>query len=280
MVLGLTLFILILGIMYIGADFLTPLVWGFFINLASIRFLENIQKKTKMKWGILSGIFLILLFSLIAGILFFFAYEIRQILVEIPQIDKKIEVGRFQLMNLLGGMGIEAETFLEGKSLQKAISGLSSYLFSFASNVGQAFGDLTLIFVYSFLFLFYKDLLPKFFSKRLKDPSKVDQAKGVIVNVMDISSNYLSGTMIMTAIMGLMLYISFLFLGLEYALFFSIFVAVMNLIPYLGNLIALVAVFAITFLITESIFYSPPCLGDNNSGQRYSGKCVETPDCW
>lgn len=59
----------------------------------------------------------------------------------------------------------------------------------------------------------------------------------------------------MTALMGGMIYILLLILGIRYALFWAVFAAVLNLIPYIGNALALVALAVYAFLTKDSLWY-------------------------
>jgi predicted PurR-regulated permease PerM len=65
-------------------------------------------------------------------------------------------------------------------------------------------------------------------------------------------SNYLMGTLLLTGISTIMTFIVLLIFGIKYAFFFSLFVAILNLIPYIGNLIAIIVVLLFTFLTKDS----------------------------
>ena len=247
---------LVIGIMYLGKDFLVPLIWGFFIFLSSLSFLEKVQSLTKIRWGLLVSIHLLGLFAFITGILVFFVYEIQAIIREVPSINDKITNFRNMLLQVPENFGIHTEEYMNEGALQKGVQSAAQYLLLFVSNVGETFANLILIFLYAFLFLFYRNLIPRFFELRIKDKSKVEEANKMVNQVTVIASDYLSGTMIMTAIMGVMLFLVFLIMGLNYALFFALFVAVLNLIPYLGNLIALVVVVAFALLTKEGWYHA------------------------
>jgi predicted PurR-regulated permease PerM len=59
----------------------------------------------------------------------------------------------------------------------------------------------------------------------------------------------------MTVLMGAIIYILLLLLGIKYALFWAVFTAVLNLIPYIGNALALVALGVYAFLTKDGLWY-------------------------
>lgn len=82
------------------------------------------------------------------------------------------------------------------------------------------------------------------------------EAKERVIVFLDNSkrsiSNYLKGTLLLTGIATVMTFVVLLLFGIKYAFFFSLFVAILNLIPYIGNLIAVVVVLLFTFLTKDS----------------------------
>jgi len=254
--LGLILFCTILGMMYIGKDFLIPLVWGFFIYLASLGFLQRLHRRIHLPFGLLSAIHLLVLFVAVGSVMYFFIYEIRMILINIPALDEKLMKVQEWASQLLVQLGQDPKAYLDLSPSKESMKPVATTLLSFVGSIGNTLGNLSLMLVYSFLFLLYEDLLPRFLAARIKDENKVKEAEKMTKNIVIIASDYLSGTMIMTVVMGIMLYFAFLVLGIQYTLFFAVFIAVFNLIPYLGNLIAMIVLIGFTLLTKEGWLYS------------------------
>ncbi len=61
--------------------------------------------------------------------------------------------------------------------------------------------------------------------------------------------------------MGVIIYISLLLLGIKYAIFWAVFAAILNLIPYIGNALALVALAGYAFLTKDGLFYPAMAVG-------------------
>jgi len=224
---GLFLFCLIIFILIIARDFLTPIAWALLISLASVRFLENIQKKIRIKWGLLILLHLLVLLLTTFGVLTFLFTEVKQIIMNSPEMDEKIALIDKNLGLWLSRMGVDTDEMFNLKSLSTRLSDFSQFLFKFVGNVGNVFGDIVLTLIYSFFLLFYKDILGRFLQMRHHDEERLLRIQKIADNSLSIISSYLSGTLIMTVLMGIMVYVFLLILGIKYAIFWAAFAAIL-----------------------------------------------------
>ncbi len=104
-------------------------------------------------------------------------------------------------------------------------------------NVGSVLVFLVLIPVYVFLILFYQPILIEFFRRVF---GKSHRSKvGVIINqIKTLIQRYLIGLLIEMAIISTLYSIGLFILGIKYAIILGIMGAILNLIPYLGFIIA------------------------------------------
>jgi predicted PurR-regulated permease PerM len=86
------------------------------------------------------------------------------------------------------------------------------------------------------------------------EESEVGQINRFFTNSRSSIQNYLVGTLILTAITSVMALVILLAFGVKYAFFFSIFIAVLNLIPYIGNLAAFVIVLFFVWVTKEDVY--------------------------
>ncbi|GJM29768.1 MAG: hypothetical protein DHS20C17_24030 [Cyclobacteriaceae bacterium] len=252
---NLFLFCLIVFILVIAKNFLVPIAWALLISLASLRFLERMHEKLGLRWGLLVFIHLFLMLLIIVGVVGFLLGEMKLIITNSPELDTKIQSVDSMLRVWLSGLGLDTQDMFNVKSLAKRLSDFSNFLFAMVGNVGHVFGDIVLSLIYSFFLLFYKDLLSRFFRMKYSDKHKLQRIHGFAESSLSVISDYLSGTLIMTVLMGAMIYIFLLILGIKYALFWAVFAAVLNLIPYIGNALALVALAVYAFLTKDSAWY-------------------------
>ncbi len=258
---GLFLFCLIIFILIVARDFLVPIAWALLISLASLPFLEKIHQKIKIRWGLLILIHLSLLMLITLGIFTFLFTEVKQIIINSPELDTKIAQIDQTMASILSRYGIDTDELFNLKSLTKRLSDFSAFLFQVVGNVGHVFGDIVLTLIYSFFILFYKDILGRFIQMKYRDEERLHRIQELSDNSLSIISNYLGGTLIMTILMGVIIYISLLLLGIKYAIFWAVFAAILNLIPYIGNALALVALAGYAFLTKDGLFYPAMAVG-------------------
>lgn len=116
--------------------------------------------------------------------------------------------------------------------------------------VGSGLVILFLLPVYIFLILFYQPLLLDFIHKLFgsENQSKITEIVGQIKTVIQ---RYLFGLLIEAGIVAALETAALLMLGIEYALLLGILGALLNMIPYLGGLVA-VAMPMMVALVTKS----------------------------
>ena len=96
---------------------------------------------------------------------------------------------------------------------------------------------LILIPVYIFMILFYQPLLLEFF-RRLFGKKNRNEVSEIITQIKSLIQSYLIGLIMEVTIVATLYSIGLLILGIEYAIILGIIGALLNLIPYLGVIIA------------------------------------------
>lgn len=105
------------------------------------------------------------------------------------------------------------------------------------ANVGTSVALFFLIPVYVFMMLFYQSLLIEFF-RRVFGKNNRSKVSEVINQIKTLIQHYLIGLLFQVAIIATMYSVGLLILGIEYAIILGILGAFLNLLPYLGSIIA------------------------------------------
>ncbi|MBV5343803.1 AI-2E family transporter, partial [bacterium] len=121
-------------------------------------------------------------------------------------------------------------------------------------SVGSGIVVLFLIPVYVFLFLFYKPLLLDFIHKLFAD-NRQKELGLVVTQTKSVIQSYLIGLIIEIALVALLDTVGLLLLGIEYAVVIGILGALLNLIPYIGSMVA-VAIPMMIALVTKDSAWS------------------------
>ena len=116
--------------------------------------------------------------------------------------------------------------------------------------LGSGLVILFLLPVYIFLILLYEPLLIEFIH-RLFSADNQNRVTEIVVQIKSVIQRYLVGLIIEAGIMTILNTAVLLILGIEYALIIGFFGALINIIPYIGGLVA-VALPVIVALATKS----------------------------
>jgi predicted PurR-regulated permease PerM len=104
---------------------------------------------------------------------------------------------------------------------------------------------------YTFLILFYKSNIKTFLITTFKNGSE-KRVTEVLNESTDIAQNYVTGLLIETALVFALNTIGFLILGIKYAVFLALLAALLNLIPYVGMLVANMICMIVTLVSSDT----------------------------
>jgi predicted PurR-regulated permease PerM len=116
--------------------------------------------------------------------------------------------------------------------------------------LGNGLVILLLIPFYIFMILFYQPLLIEFI-RRLSGTNYESYVRQIVSQIKTVIQRYLVGLVIEAALMAAMNTAALLVLGIEYAFILGILAALLNVIPYIGGIIA-VAMPMMVALVTKS----------------------------
>ncbi|PSL30131.1 AI-2E family transporter [Dyadobacter jiangsuensis] len=192
----------------------------------------------------------------VAGIMFFLSSQIVQFGDMIPQLEKKS-------IKLLGNLqewlsstfGISTEKQMN--MLDEAINNSRTYVGKTVNTVFGIISFFVLIPLYIFLLLFYKPLILNFIFE-VFDENNSEQVAEILQETKGAVQSYIVGLMIETTIVATLNSIALLILGVPYALLLGVIGAILNLIPYIGGIIAIALPVLISFITKDG--YTTPLL--------------------
>jgi predicted PurR-regulated permease PerM len=116
--------------------------------------------------------------------------------------------------------------------------------------LGNGLVILLLVPFYVFMILFYQPIIVEFIV-RISGSNYESHVRGIVSQIKTVIQRYLIGLLIEAGIMAAMNTAALLLLGIEYAVILGILAAMLNVIPYIGGLIA-VALPVMVALVTKS----------------------------
>lgn len=237
--------------LYIGQDILIPLFISILMATLLLPVMRFLQEKGLNK---ALSIILPLLLSLLLmlALVYFLSSQVANFLEDIDAIKKKLG----DVYNSLQDWVSKTFNVTQGKQ--------DKYVHDAAANMKggeiakKTVGSLTtllsyLVFlpIYTFLFLYYSDLIKKFLIDVFKSGSD-SKVREIIHESRLVSGNYIMGLMIEMSIVFALNTAGFLILGIKYAVFLALVAALLNLVPYIGMLVANIFCMLITLVSSDN----------------------------
>lgn len=241
-------------LIYIGQDILVPLGFSFMIAISLLpvyRLFKRIRFPDVLAiiFSILSGLIVI------GAILFILSMEFSQLLENKDllkaNVDKHIEEVGLWIQSKTG-MNPKAQQAFFKKQLDGAGDNAGSLLASTATTLGGMIVWFGLVPIYVFLILYYKNLLVRFIFLA-SNTAQHDIVEESIRDGESTVKNYLSGLLIEMLILAVLVTIVLSLFGIQYAILIGAIFAVLNMIPYLGALIANILAILITLSTSADI---------------------------
>jgi predicted PurR-regulated permease PerM len=252
--LNLLTIILLGGLIFIGQDILMPL---FFAIVLAILLLP--VNNRLLRWGIpkIPAMLLAILLALlvIGGIIYFLSSQIAVFVKDFPAIKQHFNEHLHTVQKWI------SETFHlsykeQDKAVQNATSGLKD---SGGSVVGttliSALSALLMVIllpIYTFLIMYYRGLIRKFFLDIFGDRHRAS-VEEVMEESQTIVQGYMVGLLIEMGIVAALNAVGFYIIGIKYAIFLAVLAAILNMIPYVGMLVATVLCMMVTLTSSTQI---------------------------
>lgn len=252
-------FIVIAGIFLIliyGRGLLIPIVISAYIAMLLFPFVNFLERK-RVPRVLAITIGIIVSLAVVAGVIWFFVDQISRFSADLPDIQSRFDELTLELSEWLHEyLGIDqkiAYNDLDKKVftyLQQNAASVSNMAFNTIGNLALV----VLIPVYIFMFLLYRDHFTEFCTRTFKkdDPQHVLE---VVTDLRKVIQKYISGMLKVMMILAAMNALAFYLLGLKHALFFAVFAAILNVVPYVGPLVGSIIPITYALLTKDSLWY-------------------------
>ncbi|MBI2722092.1 MAG: AI-2E family transporter [Bacteroidetes bacterium] len=237
---------------FMAQNILIPLVFSVLVSIL-LNPVVNLLINRRVNRIVAITLILLVAIILMAALLLFFGSQFEKFGDALPQLKEKavklyqdITEWTSRTFNLSG----ERLKFLVNKGKSEGMSSGKEVIGSTVNTLSHFFVLLLLIPVYIFLILLYKPLILTFISKLFP----VGQHTTVIEILSESKSliqQYLLGLLIELAIVSSLTAVGLFFIGVESPILFGIITGLLNMIPYVGVLVANMILVVFT-LVTKS----------------------------
>ena len=228
----------------------------FFSALLSLLLLPLARKLEDWRWPRALAILatLMVLIGGIAALVILFGSQIMDLKAELPMIQKKLVVFFDQGQQWLHdrfGMRVMSKDELISSSLNSAKKSAGGFLGTTISTTAGVLSTVTLVPIYIFCFLYYRDHMRQFMF-RFVAPDKRTGVLHTMDNIQNVVQAYISGLLTVIVIVAMLNAIGLLLLDVKFAIFFAIFASVLAVIPFIGILVGATIPAIITLVETGS----------------------------
>jgi len=236
----LTSLILILGLFYYAQSIIIPLLLSLLFAILLRPVVNFFNGKLKLPHVIAVILSVILFVLFFVGIMYFISLQVSDMANDWIKIKNNLAIHANNIQEFVREKfnlsKTEQQKFLNDAtkgSLETGKQLVSTTLLSFS----DILVNLMLIPIYTFLILLYRTHFIKFLCKLFK-PEHHAKLRDILSQIKVSVQSYIVGLLIEMVVVSVLTAIGFMIIGLKYAILLGILTGLLNLIPYIGILIA------------------------------------------
>ncbi|HZI25908.1 MAG TPA: AI-2E family transporter [Chryseolinea sp.] len=224
-------------ILKFGKPFLVPLAFAGILAMLLLPVCSWLQSKGVNK-AIATVLSILLMVGLFAGVIAFLGWQISDLAEDAGKVKQQATEKYQQVQQYISDqLGVSPEKQKEMvKEQQKSSGGKSGFVSGFIGGLGGMVTNGLLVLVYIFLFLYFREHLQRFVIRLVPHQEKGEAVK-VVDNIQQVAQKYLSGLSQMIVGLWIMYGIAFTIIGVKNALFFAVLCGMLEIIPFVGNLV-------------------------------------------
>ena len=249
--------IALVAILYFAKGIIVPLVFATILAIVLNPFV-NFLVRIKINRVVAIAITLLFTFLVIFALVSLFISQVSRFSESWPVLVDKFTVIINQTINDAADyFNKDPQKIHEwlAKTRSEIISMSTAAIGQTIVTVGSALVILFLLPVYIFLILFYQPIILEFI-RRLFGESNRGQVSEIITQTKKVIQRYLTGLIIEAVIVAALDTAALLILGIEYAFLLGIIGALLNIIPYIGGLVAVALPMIVALVTKSSPFYA------------------------
>lgn len=236
---------------YFGREILFPILMAMLFAIL-LRPMVNFMH-TKLRFPHMIAVAIAVLIGLAAtlGVLYFLTAQVAGFMADLPAIKKNVDVHLQHIQHWINDTfkvsTKEQNAYLENMSKKSQMLSTDS--------IGSVTGSLLqfiLIPIYTFLILMYRTLFLRLL-RMVTAPEHHNVLQEIVFEIKSVVRSYISGLLLELIIVGAMTSIGLWIIGVEYFIFLGILTAILNLIPYVGIMIALVICMFVSMVSSTEI---------------------------
>lgn len=224
----------------ITKDILTPVLLAFLFAVLLLPIFTFLKEKFKFPRHLAAIVCLLIFISVIVGILVFISYQVTDMANDFETIKKNAnsfitEIHKFIRENFKVSIG-EQKKYLDTVTKDSVKNGQAT-LGSAIISISDVFLDGTIMIIYTFLFLIYKEHFKLFLAKLISKENH-SVLKDILSQIKLSINNYIVSLIIEMLVVSVLTSLGLWIIGIKYFILLGLITGILNLIPYIGILVA------------------------------------------
>jgi predicted PurR-regulated permease PerM len=240
-------------IVIIAKEILSPLIFSCLFSILLLPYAAFLEQRLRMPRSAASMLAVLSLLACIGGLLYVIGSQVSDLANDWPQFQDQLHKTQNDLMEWVGSSfhitRHKQLTFVANTTNKVVASGGSVVGATLLSLSGMLL-FLVFTFIYTFFFLLYRKLIMRFLESVFEEDNK-KVVHDIIEKVQFMIRKYIIGLLIEMAIVATVVSITFMVLGVKYAILLGLITGLFNIIPYIGIFTALVLSAAVTFATSQ-----------------------------
>ena len=243
-------FLIVIGLYY-AKVFLMPLCIGGILATLFLPFCAWLQRK-KIPKAMAVGFCLLSLLLIIAGFVILLGWQIGSLASDMVLIKQKVNGTLTYLQDyIFNQFSISAVKQMEIITAEQP--SYTNIMQLIAGSVSYILTNFILVLVYFVFLLYYRSHLKQFFIK-LTPSAHQNEMEDIVVKSAHVSQQYLFGLSKMIVCLWIMYSIGFGILGVKNFFFFAVLCGVLEIVPFVGNIIGTTLTIGVSALHGASPF--------------------------
>jgi predicted PurR-regulated permease PerM len=246
---------LLINVLYIAQSIIIPLIYATIMAIAispAVNFW--VRRKVNRTFSIGIAFTIALLIAVTIGILLF--SQINLLSEARPQLNLKFQALLDQIIQWIAinfNISVEKINQWLANAKMELLNNSGAAIGVTLTTIGGVLSAIILTPVYIVLLLYYQPHLVLFIHK-IFGASNDNQVSDMLSQIKKIIQNYLMGLFVECAIVAVLNAVGLMILGMDYAILLGVIAALLNVIPYLGAVVA-TALFMTIAIVTKSTIY-------------------------
>jgi predicted PurR-regulated permease PerM len=239
-----------------GKFILMPLAFAAFLAMLLSPVVNKLESwKLGRAFSIIITILMVLV--IFAGLISLISAQFVQFAERVPEVTNRLQVVANESIEFLEkkvGISQEQQTDYLRRGIGDLLARIRGFIGGLIGATSSAVTLMTLLPIFVFFLLYYRRMYQNFFHAIFSKSDERSNVDDVLDNVQDVSQNYLAGLLTVMGILAILNITGLMIIGLEHAVFFGVFAALMAVIPYLGIIIGALPPLLFALLLGDSIF--------------------------